>query len=70
MVPAGTPRELIVRINTEVNRRVLSAEGREGLIAQGYDIAGGSPEDFGAFLKREYEKWGRVVRAANVKAEF
>jgi len=70
MAPAGTPREIVLRINTEVNRRVLSPEGREQLMAQGYDIAGGSPEDFGAFLKREYEKWGRVVRAANLKADF
>jgi tripartite-type tricarboxylate transporter receptor subunit TctC len=70
MAPAGTPRELIVRINAEVNRRVLSPEGREALAALGYDVAGGSPEDFGAFLRREYEKWGRVARAANVRAEF
>jgi len=70
MAPAGTPRELIVRINAEVNRRVLSPEGREALAALGYDVAGGSPEDFGAFLRREHEKWGRVARAANVRAEF
>jgi tripartite-type tricarboxylate transporter receptor subunit TctC len=70
MAPAGTPREIVLRINAEVNKRVLSPEGREQLVAQGYDIAGGSPEDFGAFIKREFEKWGRVVRAANVKAEF
>ncbi len=70
MGPAGMARELVVRINAEVNKRVLSPEGREQLAAVGYDVAGGSPEDFGAFLKREFEKWGRVVRAANVKAEF
>ncbi len=70
MAPAGTPREIVLRINAEVNRRVLSPEGREQLIAQGYDIAGGTPEDFGAFVKREFDKWGRVVRAANVRAEF
>jgi len=70
MAPAGTPAEIITRINTEVNQRVLSPEGRKYLIGAGYDIAGGSPEEFGAFVKREYEKWGRVVRAANVKVEF
>ena len=70
MGPAGMAREQVMRINTEVNRRVLSPEGREQLAAVGYDVAGGSPEDFGVFLKREFEKWGRVVRAANVKAEF
>ena len=70
MAPAGTPRELIARINAEVNRRVLSPEGRESLAALGYDVAGGSPEDFGTFLRGEYEKWGRVARAANVRAEF
>ncbi|MBC7780451.1 MAG: tripartite tricarboxylate transporter substrate binding protein [Proteobacteria bacterium] len=70
MAPAGTPREIVLRINAEVNKRVLSPEAREQLTAQGYDVAGGSPEDFGAFLKREYEKWGRVVRAANVKPDF
>ena len=70
MGPAGMARDQVLRINAEVNKRVLSPEGREQLAAVGYDVAGGSPEDFGAFLKREYEKWGRVVRAANVKAEF
>jgi tripartite-type tricarboxylate transporter receptor subunit TctC len=70
MGPAGMARDQVLRINAEVNRRVLSPEGREQLAAVGYDVAGGSPEDFGAFLKREHEKWGRVVRAANVKAEF
>jgi tripartite-type tricarboxylate transporter receptor subunit TctC len=70
MGPAGMARDQVLRINAEVNKRVLSPEGREQLAAVGYDVAGGSPEDFGAFLKREFEKWGRVVRAANVKAEF
>ena len=70
MGPAGMARDQVLRINAEVNKRVLSPEGREQLAALGYDVAGGSPEDFGAFLKREFEKWGRVVRAANVKAEF
>ncbi len=70
MGPTGMARDQVLRINAEVNRRVLSPEGREQLVAVGYDVAGGSPEDFGAFLKREHEKWGRVVRAANVKAEF
>jgi tripartite-type tricarboxylate transporter receptor subunit TctC len=70
MGPAGMARDQVLRINAEVNKRVLSPEGREQLAVVGYDIAGGSPEDFGAFLKREFEKWGRVVRTANVKAEF
>jgi tripartite-type tricarboxylate transporter receptor subunit TctC len=70
MGPAGMARDQVLRINAEVNKRVLSPEGREHLAAVGYDVAGGSPEDFGAFLKREFEKWGRVVRTANVKAEF
>jgi tripartite-type tricarboxylate transporter receptor subunit TctC len=70
MGPAGMARDQVLRINAEVNKRVLSPEGREQLAAVGYDVAGGSPEDFGAFLKREFEKWGRVVRTANVKAEF
>jgi len=70
MGPAGMARDQVLRINAEVNKRVLSPEGREQLAVVGYDVAGGSPEDFGAFLKREFEKWGRVVRTANVKAEF
>jgi len=70
MAPAGTPREIISRINAEVNQRALSADGRKQLAAQGYDVVGGSAEEFGAFLRREYEKWGKVVRAANVGAEY
>jgi len=67
--PAATPRTTISRLNAEV-ARVLSIAGvRESLAAQSIIAAPGSSDDFGAFVRRETQKWARVVKAAGVKAE-
>jgi tripartite-type tricarboxylate transporter receptor subunit TctC len=64
--PAGTPPETVKRINTGVNA-VLHAPGSSAyLLQQGYDIEGGTPEAFAAFIKSEHEKWGRVVARGNI----
>jgi tripartite-type tricarboxylate transporter receptor subunit TctC len=64
--PAGTPPETVKRINTGVNA-VLHAPGSSAyLLQQGYEIEGGTPEAFAAFIKSEHEKWGRVVARGNI----
>ncbi len=69
VAPAGTPREIIMKLHDEIERRVLKSDVREQLIREGYDIAGLGPEEFREFMKSETAKWAKVIKAANVKAD-
>jgi len=65
-VPAATPREVIQRLNRETAVILLSPEMGQKLAEQGADAIGGSPEAFAEHVRREREKWGRVVRERNI----
>ena len=69
MAPAGTPREIIQRLNTEVVRILRMPDVVERLSGQGAEPAGGTPEQFGAFLGAEIEKWARLVKAAGMRPD-
>jgi tripartite-type tricarboxylate transporter receptor subunit TctC len=69
LVPAGTPRELITRINGAVVKVLQQPEVRERLVAMGADVVGSSPEEFGRFMQAESTKWAKVVKDANIRAE-
>ena len=68
LAPAGTPKPIIARINAESNRVLAMPEVKDKLTRAGIDAAGGTPEDFGKFIRAEFDKWGPVVKAAGVKA--
>ena len=65
-VPAGTPRDVIARLNREVNAILATPEMRQKFADQGAEPVGGPPEAFAEHVKREREKWGGVIRAANI----
>lgn len=69
MAPAGTPREIIMRLHDEIARRVVNSELRDQLVRDGYEVSGLGPEEFAAYLKAETEKWAKVIKLANVKPE-
>ena len=69
LAPAATPKEIIKRMSEEVARIIRSDETRVRLDAMGTFAAGGTPEEFDAFIAAETTKWGRVIREAGVKAE-
>ncbi len=69
LVPAGTPREVIVRLQREIAKVMEIPDIRDKLIAQGTDPVGSSPEEFGAFMKSEAAKWSRVIKGANIKPD-
>ncbi len=69
LVPVRTSRELIMRLNAEAVRAMSAPDMRERLAVEGADPTSGTPEQFAAFLRAEIEKWGKVVTAANVRAE-
>ena len=69
LAPAGTPRAIVERLNAESVRAVNAPDMRERLAALGGEPMSGSPEDTAAFLRKEYEQWGKVIREAGIKAE-
>ncbi|MCC6531991.1 MAG: tripartite tricarboxylate transporter substrate binding protein [Burkholderiales bacterium] len=69
LVPAGTPREIIARLNAELNKLIATPAMRDKMIGLGYEPAGGTPEKFGEFIRAELAKWAPVVKAANVRVD-
>jgi len=65
-VPAGTPRDIVQRLNRETAVILLAPEMRQKLAEQGADPIGGPPEAFAEHVRREREKWGRLVRERNI----
>jgi tripartite-type tricarboxylate transporter receptor subunit TctC len=59
----------VLRLNGEILRALKIPEVKERLENVGFEIVGGTPEAFGAYMKSEIEKWGRVVKASGVRAE-
>jgi len=67
--PAGTPQAVIDRLNKEILAIQDSADFKQKLDADGADVVKYTPAEFGSFMERELEKWTRVVKEANIKAE-
>ena len=68
VAPAATPRDVIVKLNAEMNRLAQLPDVKEKLQSLGLEAGGGTPEEFGAFIKAEIVKWAAVVEGAGIKA--
>jgi tripartite-type tricarboxylate transporter receptor subunit TctC len=64
--PAKTPKEVVLRINAEVEKIIKGPELRERFVNDGLDPIGGSPESFGAFIRAEIDKYAKVISAAGI----
>jgi len=69
MLPAGVPREIVQQLNAEIVKFVQARETREQFNAQAVDMIGSTPEEFTAHLKREMDKWSKVIREGNIRAD-
>ena len=69
MVPKGTPREIAMRINGEVNKALAQVDVKEKLAQQGALARSWTPEEFGSFIHNEIVKWAKVVKASGAKVE-
>jgi tripartite-type tricarboxylate transporter receptor subunit TctC len=69
LAPAGTPREIIARINADLQRVLALAEVKERLAVQGGETHGTSPEAFAAFLKSEYATYAKIIADAGIKVD-
>ncbi len=68
-VPAGTPREIIMKLHAESTKAIASPDIRDRMSAEGADFVGDTPEQFTAFIKTEIVKWAKAVRASGAKPE-
>ena len=69
LAPAGTPREIVLRLNAELARIMQSSDMRERLATMGIQPLASSPGEFGDFLKAEIAKWAKVVKESGAKVE-
>jgi tripartite-type tricarboxylate transporter receptor subunit TctC len=69
VVAGGTPRELVRRINADFRKLLAQPDVARRLEEMGVEVVGNSPEEFGAFIRGEIQRWTRVARAANVKLD-
>jgi tripartite-type tricarboxylate transporter receptor subunit TctC len=67
--PKNTPTEIIDQLNKETNAALADFRMKARLADLGATPLPGSPADFGKFIAEETEKWGKVIRAAHIKAE-
>lgn len=67
--PAGTPREIIARLNTELARTLNAPDMRERLAQQGVETIVDTPEEFGVYVNTELARWGKVVRDSGAKLD-
>jgi tripartite-type tricarboxylate transporter receptor subunit TctC len=67
--PKGLPAEIVRVLNAAGNKALQDAGLRENMLAQGNEIAGGTPEQFAALIKSETPRWAKVVRDAKIEPE-
>jgi tripartite-type tricarboxylate transporter receptor subunit TctC len=69
LAPAGVPPAVVSRMNAEMTKVLALPDVRAALTAQGFEVTGGTPDQFGDYIKREIAKITKIAKAANVKAE-
>jgi len=69
LVPVGTPRELIVKLHADITRTLVAPEVRDKLVTLGFDLVGGTPEAFATLIRNDIARFGKLIKAAGIKAE-
>jgi tripartite-type tricarboxylate transporter receptor subunit TctC len=68
LVPAGVPKDIIDRLNSEIVKAIANPKVAELFVKLGTQPTSNSPAEFAAFIKSEADKWGKVIKAAGIKA--
>jgi tripartite-type tricarboxylate transporter receptor subunit TctC len=69
LTPAGTPKDVVARLNAEFNKALQQPELRKKLSAEGAEPAGGTPEQFAALIKDDIARWGKVVKESGARVD-
>jgi tripartite-type tricarboxylate transporter receptor subunit TctC len=67
--PAGTPREILATVSDEIRKALGSSELKERFLALGLDPVASTPDEMAGFMRREQERYGTIIRDANIKVE-
>jgi tripartite-type tricarboxylate transporter receptor subunit TctC len=69
LLPAGASRAIVGKVHDDIARALAAPDAKERIGGLGFDIIASTPEQFAAQIKVEIEKWGKVIRAAGIKAD-
>jgi tripartite-type tricarboxylate transporter receptor subunit TctC len=69
VAPAGTPKDVVAKLNGEVTKALQDSEMRDKLTAQGFEVRTSTPEQLGSYIKSEITKWAPLVKESGVKPE-
>ena len=69
VVPTGTSKEVIARLNAEIVRILRQPDLKEKFLLQGVELVPTTPEEFGAFIRQDIAKWARVIQLSGARAE-
>jgi len=69
LAPAGTPKDIVDRLNKEINAALKLPDVRSKLEAAGIEVQGGTPQQYAAVIQSDLDKWGKVVKEAGIKPE-
>jgi tripartite-type tricarboxylate transporter receptor subunit TctC len=67
--PSGTPREVLMRVSSEMQKALATQELKDRLISLGLDARSSTPEEMAAFMRREQERYAKIIKDANIKVE-
>ncbi len=67
--PAGLPAAIVKQLNELVNKALADPTIKEQMLGQGNELGGGTPEQFAAFIRHEADRWGKLVKAADIKPD-
>ena len=65
-VPAGTPKDVVDLLNREIAKAMALPDVKEKCAQLGFDVVANKPDEFAAYIKKEVDKWGKVVKDANI----
>jgi len=69
VAPAGTPREVLQRLSSEMQKALATDELKSRLVSLGLDARSSTPEEMGAFLRKEQERYASIIKSQNIKVE-
>lgn len=69
VAPAAVPKDIVVRLNAEVNKALQAADVQKKLEDQGADVLGGSPEQFGALIKSDISRWAPIIKESGARLD-
>jgi tripartite-type tricarboxylate transporter receptor subunit TctC len=69
LAPAGTPRDVIMKLQAEAAKALAAPDVRERYQASGLEPIGSTPDEFAGVIREDTARWAKVVRAANIHAE-